>query len=291
MNQNDLLIFLHLAGSGSLSASARMLRLPKSSVSRALARIEADAGMALFERSTRHFRLTDAGALLRPYAERVVHDLQEARSALDGIVGEARGLLRVNSTPAFAQDLIAPMLPGLVERHPHLRVELQTDPRTIDMVQEGIDLVIRIGPLADSALIAKRLPSIELWLVASPAYLARRGAPNDLAELVDHDLVTREPTSRWTFHRDGLERTLEPSGRIVIADAAAQKVVIEGGVGIGCLPSYLAQPGINGGRLMHLLPAWRRSAVDIHAVYPTRQSMSAKVRVFIDALIAHLVEC
>ena len=158
MNQDDLLIFLHLARSGSLSASARMLRLPKSSVSRALAQIEADAGMALFERSTRHFRLTDAGALLRPYAERIVHDLQEAHSALDGIVGEARGLLRVNSTPAFAQDLIAPMLPALVERHPLLRVKLQTDPRTIDMVQEGVDLVIRIGPLADSALIAKRLP-------------------------------------------------------------------------------------------------------------------------------------
>ena len=92
--------------------------------------------------------------------------------------------------------------------------------------------------------------------------------PNDLAELVDYDLVIREPPSRWTFHKDGLERTIEPNGRIVIADAAAQRVVIQGGAGIGCLPSYLAKTGINAGSLVHLLPAWRCSAVDIHAVYP-----------------------
>jgi DNA-binding transcriptional LysR family regulator len=288
MNQDDLVIFIHLAGSGSLSASSRILRIPKSTVSRAVARIEEAAGVALFERSTRHFRLTDAGVLLRPYAERVVRELQEARSMLDGLVGEPQGLLRVNTTPAFAQELIAPMLPALIERHSHLRVELETDPRMIDMVQEGVDLVIRIGALADSSLIARKLPSIELWMVASPAYLARRGRPSDLSDLVDHDLVTREPTSRWTFRKDANERTIEVSGRIVIPDAAAQKVVVEGGAGIGCLPSYFASPLVQAGSVVHLLPAWRRPAIDIHAVYPSHQSMSSKVRVFIDALLAHL---
>jgi DNA-binding transcriptional LysR family regulator len=288
MTEDDLAIFLHLAGSGSLSASARSLRQPKSAVSRALARIEADAGVALFERSPRHFRLTDAGALLRPYAERVVHDLQEVRSILEKNVGDARGLLRVNTTPAFAQELIAPMLPVLVERHPHLRVELQTDPHMIDMVRDGIDLVIRIGPMEDSSLIAKRLPSIELWMVASPGYLARRGVPTDLAELVDHDVVTRELTSDWCFHKDGAERIVQVSGRIVLPDAAGQRVVIEGGAGIGCLPSYLAAPGVAAGSLVQLLPAWRRPSVDIHAVYLSRKSMSTKIRVFIDALVMHL---
>jgi DNA-binding transcriptional LysR family regulator len=198
MNQEDIALFLHLAGSGSLSATSRALRLPKSSVSRALARVEAAAGVALFERSTRHFRLTDAGTLLRPYAERVVHELQEVRSQLDGLMGEARGFLRVNTTPAFAQELIAPMLPALIEHHPHLRVELETDPRT----KEGVDLVVRIGALRDSSLIAKRLPSIRLLLVASPAYLARRGTPRDLSDLIDHEMVTRELSTRWVFHHD-----------------------------------------------------------------------------------------
>ncbi|WP_298691930.1 LysR substrate-binding domain-containing protein [uncultured Sphingomonas sp.] len=288
MDQGDLEIFLHLAGSGSLSASSRMLRMPKSSVSRALARIETDAGVALFERSTRLFRLTDAGTLLRPYAQRVVHDLREARAQLDGIVGEARGLLRVNTTASFAQELIAPMLPVLAERHADLRIELGTDPRTIDMVQEGVDLVVRIGALPDSALIAKRLPPIALLLVASPEYLARRGAPTDLSELVDHDLVTRETTSRWTFHKEDAERTIEVSGRIIIPDAGAQKVVVAGGAGIGCLPDYLASASLEAGSLVHLLPGWRRPPVDIHAVYPSHQGLSAKVRVFIDALTAHL---
>jgi DNA-binding transcriptional LysR family regulator len=288
MNQEDLVIFVHLAGSGSISASSRILRIPKSTVSRAIARIEESAGVALFERSTRHFRLTDAGVVLRPYAERVVRDLQEARSMLDGLVGEPQGLLRINTTPAFAQGLIAPMLPALIERHPHLRVELETDPRMIDMIREGVDLEIRIGSLPDSSLIARKLPSIELWLVASPAYLERRGMPSDLADLIDHDLVTREPTSRWTFHKAADERTIEVSGRIVIPDAGGQKVVIERGAGIGCLPSYLAAPGVQIGSLVNLLPTWRRPAIDIHAVYPSHRSMSAKVRVFIDALLLHL---
>jgi DNA-binding transcriptional LysR family regulator len=288
MTEDDLTIFLHLAGSGSLSASARSLRQPKSSVSRALARIETDAGVALFERSTRHFRLTDAGVLLRPYAERVVHDLQEARLQLEGLAGEARGLVRVNTTPSFAQGLIAPMLPALIERHPQLRVELETDPRTIDMVQEGVDLVVRIGPLADSSLIARKLPSIDLLMVASPAYLERRGTPADLSELVDHDLVTRDANARWTFHREGTERTIEPRGRLIVADAAAQKVVVEGGAGIACLPSYSAATSIQAGTLVRLMPDWQRPSVEIHAVYPTHQGLSAKVRVFIDALTAHL---
>ena len=288
MTEDDLTTFLHLAGSGNLSASARSLRQPKSSVSRALARIEADAGVALFERSTRHFRLTDAGVLLRPYAERVVHDLQEARLQLEGLLGEAQGLVRVNTTPSFAQGLIAPMLPALIDRYPKLRVELETDTGTVDMMQEGFDLVVRIGVLADSSLIARKLPSIELFLVASPAYIKRRGTPAELSDLVDHDLVTREANASWTFRREGSERTIEPRGKLIVADAAAQKVVVEGGAGIACLPSYIAAASIEAGALIRLIPDWQRPPIEIHAVYPTQQGLSAKVRVFIDALAAHL---
>lgn len=288
MTEDDLTVFLHLAGSGSLSGSARSLRQPKSSISRALARLEADAGMALFERSTRHFRLSDAGALLRPYAERVVHELQDARLSLEGFAGEARGRVRVNTTPSFAQGLIAPMLPALIERYPHLSVELEADPRTIDMVQEGVDLVVRIGALADSSLIARKLPSIDLVMVASPDYLARRGTPADLSDLVDHDLVTREANARWTFYRGGSERTIEPRGRLIMADAAAQKIVVERGAGIACLPSYSAAAGIEAGTLVRLISEWQRPSIEINAVYPTHQGLSAKVRVFIDALTEHL---
>jgi hypothetical protein len=137
-------------------------------------------------------------------------------------------------------------------------------------------------------MMARRLPPIALRMVASPGYLLRRGTPRELSDLADHDLVTREVASRWDFESGGVQGIVEPSGRIVIPDAGAQKVVIEGGAGIGCLPVYLADPAISSGSLVPVLPAWKRPLIEIHAVYPSHKSMSAKVRVFIDALITHL---
>jgi DNA-binding transcriptional LysR family regulator len=287
MHQADLATFLHLAASGSLSATSRVLREPKSSVSRSLARLEATLGVALFDRSTRHFRLTDAGLLLRPYAERVLHELEEARSILEGTAAEPAGLLRINTTPTFAQELIAPILPGLIRRYPRLQVELDVDRRRIDLLHEGVDLVIRVGNLSDSSLIARRLPPIATWMVASPDYLERKGMPSDLSDLADHDVVTRDASTRWTFENDGVKRTIETRGRIVIPDAATQRVVIKGGGGIGCLAKYLVEAAVDAGDLVRVLPQWQRPPIEIHAVYPSHRSMSAKVRVFIDALVAH----
>jgi hypothetical protein len=116
--------------------------------------------------------------------------------------GRGPGIVACEHDPSLRPGIVAPMLPAPIEHHPHLRVELETDRRTIDMIKEGVDLVVRIGALRDSSLIAKRLPSIRLLLVASPAYLARRGTPRDLSDLIDHEMVTRELSTRWVFHHD-----------------------------------------------------------------------------------------
>lgn len=288
MDQADLIIFLRLADSGSLSGTARTLKSPKSSVSRALLRLETEIGSALFDRSTRHFRLTDTGKLLLPYASRAVHDLQEAQAIIDGYKGEPRGLLRINTTQSFAQGLIAPMLPGFLNRYPELAVELTTDSNYVDIAREGIDVAVRVGTLPDSSLIARRLPPVELWLCASPSYLSRWGVPTEAAELHGHRLVVREASTSWVFQDGQTELTIQPRGRAIIPDAAAQKVILEGGGGIGFLPGYLAAPALTAGTLVRVLPLLRREPIELHALYPTHRSMSAKVRAFIDALIGHL---
>lgn len=288
MDQADLIIFLRLADSGSLSGTARSLKTPKSSVSRALVRLEIEIGSALFDRSTRHFRLTDTGKLLLPYASRAVHDLQEAQAIIDGYAGEPRGLLRINTTQSFAQGLIAPMLPKFLDRYPELAVELTTDSNYVDIAREGIDVAVRVGTLPDSSLIARRLPPVELWLCASPSYLARCGVPMEAVELREHRLVVREAPTTWVFQDGQSESTIQPRGRAIIPDAAAQKIVLEAGGGIGFLPSYLAAPALAAGTLVRVLPLLKREPIELHALYPTHRSMSAKVRAFIDALIGHL---
>ncbi|WP_175949063.1 LysR family transcriptional regulator [Burkholderia vietnamiensis] len=288
MDQADLIIFLRLADSGSLSGTARTLKSPKSSVSRALVRLETEIGSALFDRSTRHFRLTDVGKLLLPYASRAVHDLQEAQAIIDGYAGEPRGLLRINTTQSFAQGLVAPMLPEFLDRYPALTVELTTDSNYVDIAREGIDVAVRVGTLPDSSLVARRLPPVELWLCASPSYLSRSGAPMAASELHGHRLVVREAPTSWVFQDGQAELTIRPRGSAIIPDAAAQKIVLEGGGGIGFLPSYLAAPALRAGTLVRVLPSLRREPIELHALYPTHRSMSAKVRVFIDALVGHL---
>jgi DNA-binding transcriptional LysR family regulator len=285
MNFDDVRVFARIAELKGISATARALGLPKSSVSRALARMEAAAGSALVERSTRHVRLTDAGVLLHSHALRILSDIADAETALEGLAGVPRGRLRVNATHAFGLGVIAPMLPGFLARYGQLQVALDADDRPIDLTAKDTDLAIRIGPLVDSALIARRLPSVHLWLCASPAYMAAHGTPRTVAELAAHSLIDRQDRTDWRFAAAG---AIDIEPRVIIPDAAAQELVVEGGAGIGHLPDYLVRPAIAGGRLVRVLPDVAALTVEVHALYPSHRSLSPKVRVFIDALAEHM---
>jgi DNA-binding transcriptional LysR family regulator len=288
MDLVDLSAFVRIAELKNISAAARTLKTPKSSISRSLVRLETQVGAALVERSTRTLRLTDAGALLYPHALRIINDVEEAQAAVEGFAGMPRGLLRINTSYAFAQELLAPMLPAFLKRYPDVRVALDADHRRIDMVAQETDLVIRIGQLEDSALVARKLPSVALWLCASPAYIEANGAPESPADLTRYALVHRELTARWTFGRDGVQETIEAQARFVTPDPGAQRVVLTGGFGVGRIPDYLAAPAIEAGQLVRLLADYRTPTIEIHAMYPSHRSLSAKVRVFIDALVEHM---
>jgi len=285
----DLRAFARIADLGSLSAAARALGMPKSSASRSLARLEAAAGSALIERSTRHMRLTDAGRLLHRHARRILDDVGEAENALTGLIGVPRGTLRVSVGFTIALGPLAPMLPQFLACYPEVRVALSIDNRNVDLLAEDFDVAIRIGPLPDSDLIARRLATIALWTCASPAYLAARGTPATVEDLRSHELIGRvDRRANWQFRAPGgVLHEIEVVPGTVIPEPAVLQTVLGGGAGIGRLPDFSAADAVAHGTLVRLLPEYDDS-VDVHALYPSHRSLSAKVRVFIDALAEHL---
>ncbi len=286
----DLHAFARIADLGSVSGAARALGMPKSSASRSLARLETAAGAALIERSTRHMHLTDAGRLLRRHVQRILDDVGEAENALTGLIGVPRGTLRVSVGFTFAAGPLAPMLPAFLARYPEVRVALSIDNRNVDLRAEDFDVAIRVGPLPDSDLIARRLMTVALWTCASPAYLAARGTPATVEDLRLHELIGRvDRRAAWRFRTPGgTVQEIELVPGTVIPEPAVLMPVLIGGAGVGRLPDFYAVEAVARGTLVRLLPEYQFDSVEIHALYPSHRSLSAKVRVFIDAMAEHL---
>jgi len=285
----DLVAFVRIADLSSVSAAARSLQAPKSSVSRALSRLESRVGAELVGRSQRRLRLTDAGELLYQRALRILADVRDAESAMEALFVEPRGLVRVCAPHTFAHGVIAPMLPGFLRRYPDVQIAIDSDNRTFDAVPEGVDLVIHRGPAADPALVARRLPSVNLWVCASPAYLRERGTPATVHDLYAHDIVDRETASTWVFEVDRRELTFRARARAIASDATASLGILEHGFGVGRLPDYLACAAVARGGLQRILSDHvARPKIDIVALHPSHGSFSARVRVFLDALAAHM---
>ena len=286
----DIRAFVRIADEGGISAAARALGAPKSSVSRSLARLEESVGAVLVERHTRQLRLSDAGRLYLPHARRILADVDEAGTALEGLTGTPRGTLRINAAVTFALGLVAPMLPAFMRRYPEVRVVLETENRVVDLAREEVDVAIRVGRMSDSDLLARKLGSVELWPCASPAYLAERGTPATADDLAGHALLGWiDRPSEWTFTAaDGREHRVAVPVGTVAPEPAVLQLLLAGGVGIGRLPDFLARPAIARGELVRLLPDFAPETVEVHAVYPAHRSLSAKVPLFVDALRDHV---
>lgn len=287
----QLRAFARIADLGSVSGAARALGMPKSSVSRLLARLEEAVGTVLIERSTRHLRLTDAGRLLHRHTSRILDDVSEAENAIGRLIGRPSGTLRISVGFTFAAGPLAPMLPSFLRAYPEVRVVLVVDNRPVDLLTEEIDVSIRIGPLNDSELIARKLGTIELWPCASPSYLAMRGTPATVDDLLDHVLIAHaDRRVPWRIRTpSGAVRELATDPGTVIPEPAVTKIMLLGGAGIGWIPDFDARDALRSGGLIRILPDHPADSIDVHALYPSHRSLSAKVRVFIDALAAHLV--
>ena len=288
LDLSDLNAFARIADLGNMSAAARALNSPKSSISRSLSRLEIAAGAPLVERSTRHLRLTDAGHLMLRHARRILDDVGDAENAMSGFVGMPRGTLRVSTPFTFAAGPLAPLLPGFLARYPEVRVVLIVDNRMIDLQTEEVDVAIRIGPLQSSDLIARRIATYQLWVCASPQYLKQQGTPESPDELSKHRLIAHaDRRSGWRFKAsDGAVVEVDVVPGCVVPEPAVVRTMLLGGAGIGQLPDFAALDAIADGSLVRLFPDHDVDTVDAHALYTSHRSMSAKLRVFIDALIA-----
>ena len=287
---SDLRAFARIADLGSISRAARALKMPKSSASRALVRLEEAIGAVLVERSTRHLRLTDAGFLLQRHARRILDDVGEAENAIGGLVGRPQGELRVSVPFTFAAGPLARSLPGFLARYPDVRVLLTIDNGDVDLLAEDFDVAIRIGLLADSELISRRLTTLDLWPCASPGYLATHPPIAVPADLARHEIIGRRARKEtWPFRSPkGPQREVEVETRCVAPEPEVVRTMVIAGAGIGILPDFHATDAIAAGALVRVLPTYEHRSIDVHAIYPSHRSLSAKVRVFIDTLAEDL---
>ncbi|MGY2284492.1 LysR family transcriptional regulator [Pseudomonas gingeri] len=287
---NDLRAFIRIADLKSVSAAAKSLGAPKSSVSRSMARLEHMAGAALVERSSRHLRLTDAGHLLYPQALRILENVEIAMSTMVDHAGVPSGVLRINAPCAFSRCIIAPMLPSFLKRYPSILVEIVATDERINMLSGEFDITIRIGTMADSLLVARRIRSTELWTCASPRYLSECGTPLTLKDLLNHNLIGRADRLLSWFAGDTAsgKLTSDNLGRVSTLDSdIVEKILINDG-GIGLLPDYLARSAVARGELVRLFTERPALSVEVYAVYADHHSLSTKVRVFIDALLSSI---
>lgn len=223
LDTSNLHIFVRIVDAGSLSAAARSLGMPKSSVSRALGRLEEDAGAALLERTPQNRRLTDAGRLLLRHARRILDYVIEAENALGGLIGQPVGDLTVLATTTFAAGPLAAMLPAFMESYPEVRLRLMLVTTPVDLLAEDVDVSIRMGPLPDSALIARRIATVPRWLCASPAYLNARPPVATLADLKSHRILYSHEGHQ---HLSALDANGKPAEITVVPALAALEPVV-----------------------------------------------------------------
>ncbi|MBN1207444.1 MAG: LysR family transcriptional regulator [Myxococcaceae bacterium] len=292
LDLNDIRVFARVVDLRSISAAARKLGMPKSTVSRNVARLEQALGARLIQRSSRGLGLTDTGAVFHHHCLRILEDVEAAEAAVGQLRETPRGLLRVSVPFTFGQAFLGPILPELLQRYPELRVGIDLTSRRVDIIEEEFDLAIRIGRLSDSALISRRLGETRLVLCGSPAFLRRQGTPRSPQELASHEVVDLQLSGgRHTWRLigpAGEEASVTVTPRLSVNDPSMMYRAVLGGVGIAWVPEFLCAEDLRAGRLRQLLPEWSMPSAEIHVVFPSQRSLSPKVRAFIDFLVEKL---
>jgi len=282
-----LRIFERVASMGSFSAAARALGLPKSSVSRAVSLLESDLGTRLLQRTSRAVVLTESGEALRARCPDILARVEEAVNYISGLARSPRGRLRISAGVGFGINVLSELLPTFIERYPDVEVSLDLSSRPVDLVSSGVDVAIRMGPLADSEVVANRLGTLHRYACVAPSYVARKGLPRTIADLRQHDAIEMPGTDgrprSWTFAGPlGESTSVEPLLRISVNEALTIHRLVLNGAGIGVLSAYLCGPDIAAGRLVHLLPDWRLPSVDVSVLFPSNRELSPVVRAFVD---------
>lgn len=288
---DEIATFVRVIETQGFSKAATSLGIPKSTVSRRVARLEEQLGVRLLHRTTRRMRATPEGQL---FFDRVAPAVAALRLAAQDVAegrDSPRGLLRMTAPVEFGDAYLAPVIAGFANIHPDLEIRVTLTGRMVDMVKEGFDLAIRAGDLDDSSLVAKRLAVSEFWLAASPSYLAERGVPRRVSELAEHECLAHRPKGRkriWTLTSGRAEAEVEVNGRVGADEFTFLANAAIAGAGIAKLPAFVAMRPIADGRLVRVLPSHHLRGGDLHLVYPSARQLPVKTAAFRDYLVADL---
>ncbi|HWL81262.1 MAG TPA: LysR family transcriptional regulator [Roseomonas sp.] len=289
MNLSDVAVLVEAVRAGSLAAAARRLRIAPMLASRRLAALEEALGARLLHRTTRALALTPEGEAFLPHAQAMLEEEAAARAALRPVGVGLSGTLRVTASIPFGRKVLAPLVPVFLRDHPDLQIDLLLTDGVVDIVAQGLDLAIRIAPLRDNALVARRLADSPRGLYAAPSYLAEHGLPAVLADLARHRCLTVTGTSHWSFLVAGKPVRQRVSGPFTSSSVEALHQACLGGLGIANLSAWNVREDLAAGRLVALpLEAAEPEPLAIWAVYPTARLVPPKTRGFIAALEAHL---
>ena len=289
-----LQLFLRLADAGSLSAAARQMQVTPAAASAALKRLEATLAVRLVERSTRSMRLTPEGELLREHAQRALGMLDDVRSLLGARRERLEGEIHVAAPSDLGRRVLSPMLDAFLAEHPGLSIALLVSDGMHDMLRERVDIAVRYGELGDSTLVARLLHRGPRMLVASPAYVARHGAPAHPRELADHNCLVLHlggrPQTRWNFWRDGHALAVKVRGNRRADDGALVREWAVQGLGIAYKSGLDVARDLHDGTLVQLLPEWGSEVAPLHAIVPAREHMPLRVRRLLESLSAQFAQ-
>jgi DNA-binding transcriptional LysR family regulator len=276
-------IFIRVVDTGSFSATARHYDVGQPAVSKAIAQLEDWLGVKLLLRSTRALTATEAGQSFYHRAKRAVEEADEAVLAARGSAAGVSGKLRVSAAVCFARLHIVPRLGEFLTEHPNLELELILDDRNIDLVNEGIDIALRMGDLADSNMTARKIAQARRRVIGTPEYFEQHGTPQAPADLLAHRAVvyTRDRGGEdWTFVKETAEISIKIAGRVKISATEGVRAAVIAGIGPTIVSEWSFTPELRSGQVVSVMDDWTLPSINLSAVYPTGRSASTKARLF-----------
>jgi DNA-binding transcriptional LysR family regulator len=274
---------------GSFSAAAKELGLGQPAVSKRIALLEQEFGSQLFMRTTRKLTPTREAHRVYDLARQVLGTFEAARASIKEAPARPSGTLRISVPSSFGRHFLMPIVRDYMRDYPEVKLDLRFSERTINLVEEGIELALRIGQLESSSLMARRIGTVRRYLGATPKYLRGRPAPRTPDDLRQHQCIAYArlaPSNQWTFESEHGRHVVNIAGAVMVDDADAMKEAVQQHLGIAIVPAWCASDSLQRGTMKEVLPDYTVSAMPLHAVYPETHWMSARARSFLDFIVA-----
>jgi len=284
MYDSDALLFVKVAQLKSFTKAAQFLKIPKATLSRRISSLEEQLGVRLLERTTRSIHLTDVGTGYLAHCERIVEEIQEAQNYIAGARAEPKGTLRISVAVDIGTNYFSELFVDFMKLYPGLSVEVDLSQRMVNLLEEGVDVAIRVGQLLDSSLIARKIGEVPLGLYAHPDFYSPREIPKNPEQLNPKDCIgLNHRNNHWSFTKDKKEIKITPKHRYKVNSLTLVQKAVMKKLGIALLPESVCKPYL-GSQLIPLLAEYRKPTANIYAVYPSKKNISLKLSRFLDFL-------